>query len=196
MKRSFPVYARGLVLLLAVLSLAGVPAWAQQQVGLSSVKPNSARAGEEVDLEIQGWGFCSPAQVNIGEFQSSDVRVNSDTSISARVFIPEGAQSGSHDVVVTVDCGGPEETFSDVLPGGFTVLESPSEPTSEPRPGEPTSEPGRRTDPRPPDPIDWWLVLLIVAVVGVIVVGGVLLTVTLAVRARRAVGSQAGAGTW
>jgi Sec-independent protein translocase protein TatA len=180
MRRSHLVYVGGVVVLLAILVIASVPARAQQ-IALHSVKPNRARAGEEVDLTIQGAGFCGPASVQIGAFEAADVRVESDSTIRATIYLPGDALPGSYPVLVIVDCGGPQETFSAALEEGFTVMEPVGGPTPEPRPG-PGPEPG----PEPPGPIDWWPVLLIVAVVGVIVVGGGLLTVTLAVRAHRA----------
>jgi hypothetical protein len=189
MKRSHLVCARGLIVLLAALALMSVPAWAQQ-IALRSVRPNSARASEEVDLTIQGRGFCGPAQVRIGEFQAGDVQVESDSAISARVFIPEGAQSGPRDVEVTVDCGGPEETFSAVMEGGFTIQEPPGEPTPEPRAGEEPEDGGdggEDYDDGGGDSFDGWLIPVIVLIgVGVVVLGGGALTVTLAVRSHRA----------
>ncbi|MBN1978003.1 MAG: hypothetical protein JW918_11445 [Anaerolineae bacterium] len=190
MKHSHLVYAIRLIVLLAVLTLlCVVPAWAQQ-VALRSVKPNSARAGEEVDLAIQGRGFCDPAQVRIGEFQAGDVRVESDSAISARVFIPEEAQPGPRDVEVIVDCGGPEETFSAVMAGGFTIQRPPGEPTPEPRAGEEPvdgGDGGEDYDDGGGGFFDGWLIPVIVLVgVGLVALGGGALTVALAVRARRA----------
>ncbi|MBN1814610.1 MAG: hypothetical protein JXA14_22410 [Anaerolineae bacterium] len=185
MKRSFLVYARGLVVLLALLTLMGVPAWAQQ-IALRSVKPDSARAGEEVNLAIQGRGFCGPAQVRIGEFQAGDVQVESDSAINARVFIPEDAEPGPRDVEVVVDCGGPEETFSAVLPGGFTILGLPARPTPEPAgPEEPSPGPVEPGPPEPPPSGDWLLWLIILIVVGVIALGGGAAAVTIVVKARQ-----------
>lgn len=188
MKRTAFFYSVGLVVLFLLVVLTVAPVWAQQ-VALRSVKPNRARAGEEVNLTIQGRGFCDPAQVRIGEFQASDVRVESDSTISARVFIPGDAEPGSRDVEVTVDCGGPEETFSAMLPGGFTVLE-PAGGGGREGGGDEGGDDGGRDEGGYDDyggTFDGWLLLVVVLVgVGVVVLGGGALTVSLAVRARRA----------
>jgi hypothetical protein len=184
MKRTAFFHSVGLAVLLSLIFLAVAPIRAQQ-IALRSVKPDQARAGDEATLTIQGQGFCDPATVRVGEFQAGDVRVESDRVINAFVFIPEDAEPGPRDVEVTVDCGGPEETFSAVLPEGFTVLEPPG-----PRPGAVNETPEPRPGPGPepvlsPGPDNWLLLIIVVAVVGVVVVGGGALTVTLAVRARR-----------
>jgi type II secretory pathway pseudopilin PulG len=188
MKHTTCFYVTGLVVLLSILVLAAVPAWAQQ-IALRSVEPNSAHAGEEVNLAIQGRGFCGPATVGVGEFQARDVQVESDSAISARVFIPEDAEPGPRDVEVVVDCGGPEETFSAVLPEGFTVLKSVGRPTPEPR-GEPVDggdEGGGEDYDNGDGLFDGWLLPIIILVgAGVVVLGGGALAVSLAVRARRA----------
>jgi hypothetical protein len=188
MKRIACFLIAGLVVLSSIVVLAAVPVWAQQ-IALRSVKPNSARAGEEVDLAIQGRGFCGPATIRIGEFQAGEVQVASDSLINARVFIPGDAQPGPREVEVIVDCGGPQETFGAVLPDGFTILEPVAGPTPESAgPREPTPGPPepRPREPEPPSSADWWLLLLIAVGVGVIGLGGGALMVTLAVRARRA----------
>jgi hypothetical protein len=191
MKRTVCFYVAGLVVLLSIVVLAAVPVRAQQ-IALRSVNPNSARAGEEVNLSIQGRGFCGLAQVRIGEFQAGEAWVESDSAIGARVFIPEDAQPGPRDVEVVVDCGGLQETFSAVLPAGFTIIEPVAGPTPEPRAGgEP--EDGGDGDEGGGEGYDgggffdgWLIPVIVLAGVGVVVLGGGALTVTLAVRARQA----------
>ena len=183
MKRTAFFYGVGLVVLFLLLILAAIPVRAQQ-IALRSIKPDSARAGEEVNLTIQGRGFCDPAQVRIGEFQAADVQVKSDSVINARMFIPEDAEPGPREVEVIVDCGGPEETFSAVLPAGFTVLEPSGGPVPEPR--DSGDEGGGEDYDDGGGFVDGWLLLVIILVgVGVVVLGGGALTVTLAVRARQ-----------
>jgi len=180
MKRS-RLYHVGVPLIVSLLvALAAAPAWAQE-IALRSVSPDRARAGEEVELTIRGAGFCGPASVQIGAFEAADVRVESESTIRATIYIPGDALPGPYPVLVIVDCGGPQETFSAALEEGFTVLEPAGGPTPEPRPG-----PGPEPTPSP-EPFDnWLLIIVVVAGVGVIVLGGGALAVTLAVRARRA----------
>ncbi len=183
MKRTAFFYSAGLVVLFSLLVLTVAPVQAQQ-IALRSVKPNSARAGEEVNLAIQGRGFCGPATVRIGEFQAGEAWVESDSAIVARVFIPEDAQPGPRDVEVVVDCGGPQETFSAVLSAGFTIIEPAAGPTPEPRAGGEPEGGGEGYD---GGGFFGWLIPVIVLVgVGVVALGGGALMVTLAVRAQRA----------
>jgi hypothetical protein len=170
MKHTACLYIVGLVILLSVFLLIAVPAWAQEIV-LRSVEPSGAHAGEEVDVFIRGRGFCGPATVRIGEFQAGEVRVESDTLIGARVFIPENAQPGRRDVEVVVDCGGPEETFGAVLPDGFTVLEPVG------AGGRESGDDGRDYEDR--GVLDWWPLIAILILGGAVVLGGGALVVTL-----------------
>jgi hypothetical protein len=188
MKRSHLLYIAGPAVLLLIAALSAVPAWAQQ-ISLRSVSPNEGRAGEDLDLTIQGGGFCGSAQVTIGELRVGGVQVESDSAIRVHVSISADAQPGPRDVEVVVDCG-PQETFSDVLPGGFTVLESPKEPPpgpSEPGPGEPEEPgPGEPGPPGPPPSGGWWPWLIVLIVVGMIALGGGAAAVTIAVKAHQA----------
>jgi len=185
MKRSHVFSTVGLIVLLLIVAFTTVPAWAQEdQVTLRSVNPNSGRAGEELGLTIRGGGFCDPAQVRIGEFQAGGVEVESDSTIHARIYIPQDAGPGPRDVEVVVDCGGPEETFGAMLPGGFTVLEPADDGGRVDEGGDDGGDEGGYDDYS--GGFDGWLLLVVIlAVVGVIVVGGGALTVTLAARARR-----------
>jgi hypothetical protein len=170
-KRTARFHIAGLVVLSSIVVLAAVPVWAQ--VALRSVKPDSARAGEEVELIIQGAGFCGPASVQIGAFEAADVRVESDSAIRATIYIPGDALPGPYPVLVIVDCGGPQETFSAALEEGFTVLE----------PAGGGGYEGGGDD----GLVDGWLLPVIILIgIGVIVLGGGTLAVILAVRARQA----------
>lgn len=115
---------RWAVLLLAAALVLGTPALAQGQVSLRSVEPDRGEPGQQLTLILRGSGFggANVVHVNIGGLEVRDVEVVSDEEIHARVTIPEGAEPGPRDVEVAADFG-PQEIFTDVLQGGFTVLE-------------------------------------------------------------------------
>jgi hypothetical protein len=180
MKRSRLSHVGVPLIVSLLVALTAVPAWAQE-IALRSVSPDRARAGEEVELTIRGAGFCGPANVQIGAFEAADVRVESDSTIRATIYIPSDALFGPYPVLVIVDCGGPQKTFSAALEEGFTVLE--------PAGGggdEGGGDDGGGYDDYSGDVDGWLLLILILVVVGVVVLGGGALAVTLAVRARRA----------
>jgi hypothetical protein len=172
-----------LLLLLSVFALLVFPAWAQSEIELRSVSPNRGRAGEEHELTVKGRGFCGPAIVRVGEFEAGNVRVDSDSTIRATLIIPNEAPPGPRRVEVVVDCGGPEETFGASLEEAFTIQESRSG-----QQGGDDGDGGDRDREGGGGEFDlaWLLWLVVILVVGLIAVGGAALTVTLAVRGRRA----------
>lgn len=170
-----------LLALLSVMALLIVPAWAQGEIELRSVSPKSGRAGEEYELTIRGRGFCGPATVQVGEFEAGNVRVESDSTIRATLFIPHEAHPGPRRVEVVVDCGGPNETFGASLEEAFTIEESPSGQEG----GDEGGGDGRDLDEGGGFDPGWLLWPIIILVVGAIGVGGVALTITLVVRGRK-----------
>jgi hypothetical protein len=176
--------------LLAVLSMLAmliVPAWAQAEIELRSVSPKSGRAGEEYELTIRGRGFCGPATVQVGEFEAGNVRVESDSTIRATLFIPPEADPGPRRVEVVVDCGGPNETFGASLEEAFTIEESPSGQEG----GDEGGDDGRGDEGGGGDfDLGWlpWLVVILVA--GAIVVGGAALTIALVVRGQKSIAQK------
>jgi hypothetical protein len=189
-----------LLALLSVLALSIVPAWAQGEIGLRSVSPNRGQAGEEHELTLKGRGFCGPATVRVGEFEAGNVRVESDSTIRATLFIPHEAQPGPRRVEVTVDCGGPEETFSASLEEAFTIQESRSGQQGGDEGGDEGGGDDRDLDEGDggdrdldegggfdPGRLLWPIIILVVGAIGV---GGGVLTVSLLVRGRRPVARQ------
>ena len=173
-----------LLALLSMLALLIVPAWAQGEIELRSVSPNRGRAGEEHELTLKGRGFCGPATVRVGEFEAGNVRVESDSTIRASLFIPHEAHPGPRRVEVVVNCGGPDETFGASLEEAFTI----QEPRSGQQGGDEGGDDGRGDEGNGGDFDPGWLLwLVIILVVGVIAVGGVVLTITLVVRGRQSI---------
>jgi Sec-independent protein translocase protein TatA len=182
-----------LLVLLSVLALVSVPAWAQGEIELRSVSPNRGRAGEEHELTLKGRGFCGPATVMVGEFEAGNVRVESDSTIRASLFIPNEAMPGPRRVEVVVDCGGPEETFGASLEEAFTIQESRSAQQGGDEGGDQGGDDGGGGDrDREGGGFDpgWWPWLIVILVVGVIVVGGGAVAVTLAMRGRTALAQK------
>jgi hypothetical protein len=185
MKHTRTFRIRSLATLLVVIALTAIPVWAQSEIELHSVSPNRGRAGEELELTLRGRGFCGPATVQIGAFEAADVRVESDSTIRARIYLPDHALPGPYPVLVIVDCGGPQETFSAALEGGFTVLEPPGGQPSEPRNGdEGRGDEGEGDDGGYGGGLDW---LVVVAILGggLVLLAGAAIAVTVAIKLRQ-----------
>jgi len=161
-------FSIGLVVWLSLIPLAAAPVWAQDEpVTINSIRPSSARPGEEVSVTIEGRGFGGQrAEVSIDGLHVTGVTVESDRAIRARVGVPEGAEHGPRTVVVVIDKGGPQETFGAELPGGFTVAGG----------DEPTPIDGPDVDP--------WTVIIL-GVVAVILLISAVAAVAIAKRIRQ-----------
>lgn len=176
-----------LVIALAVALLAPVPAHAQEgPVRLASVEPGEGRPGQELELTLRGSGFEGQATVHVGELPVWEVVVESDRVIRARISVPEDAKPGPRPVEVVIDMGGPQETFRSTLEGGFTVLE--------PQPDGGDGEEGYRREEEHrgegeydyEDETDLSWLLWVVALAGLIVIGGTAaLAVALLLRRRQ-----------
>ncbi len=188
MKRSRLFRIIGVLLVVSLpLALTAVPVWAQSEIELRSVSPDRGRAGEELELTLRGAGFCGPATVQIGAFEAADVRVESDSTIRATIYLPDDALPGPYPVLVIVDCGGPQETFAAALEEGFTVLEPAGGQPSEPRDGDEGGDDNgdeSRGDEGEGDDLDW---LAPVAILGggLVLLAGAAVTVTVAIKLRQ-----------
>jgi hypothetical protein len=187
MKGERRVRAGHLLALLSISVLLIVPAWAQDEIALRSVSPNRGRAGEEHALTLKGRGFCGPAVVRVGEFEAGNVRVESDSTIRASLFIPHEAIPGPRRVEVVVNCGGPNETFGASLEEAFTIQESQAGQQG----GDEGGDDGRGGEGNGGDfNLGWLLWLVVILVMGAIMVGGVVLTLALVVRGRKPVAQK------
>jgi hypothetical protein len=160
---------------------------AQSSLYLREVQPPEGRAGETMDLLLFGGGFSrvydigkriqQEIRVEIEGVDVLEVRYESDDILHARIFIPESARPGPRPVIVTGFLG-PNEPVTAVLEAGFRVLE----PTPEiPPPEPPMPEPPK---PIPPQTFPIWLLIFIAGII-VLGVGGVLAVVILAVTLKR-----------
>ena len=173
-----------LVVLLVAAALIATPIAAQEQVHLDAVRPASGQAGQELDVTLQGGGFggANEAQVTINGLEVWDAQIESDRTIRARVYIPDGAEPGPRNVQVVVSFG-QNEDFSATLPGGFTVLE-PEGPGPVDRDDDRDDDRDREEPRDEPRDLDWpwWVAILVVALLGL---GGVTLAASIAVKVRR-----------
>ncbi|NOY97711.1 MAG: hypothetical protein GXP40_00695 [Chloroflexi bacterium] len=173
--RRFPRWfalAAGVCLLTALLARAAL---AQSPVEVYAIQPSEGRPGQELDVTLRGRGFGEANQVSltIEDIEVIETWVLSDEEMGAVISIPANASPGPRTVEVTAIFG-QNEVFSDTLPGGFRVLEAPA----------PPGEGGGGEEPYTGE-TDWLGLLILLLGVGVVLLGGAALAVTLTVRWRR-----------
>jgi hypothetical protein len=170
---------------------------AQDLIALRAVKPREGYPGEEMELFLTGRGFEAPAEmrVAIDDLEVLESWVESDESMVALVFIPEGARPGPRTVEV-IGVWGENEEFPATLKEGFWVLER-EEPPPDPEdpPPDPVEPPPDPEEPPPDEPGgdggEWqppdgdgddfdgggWLLVILAGAAGLVLLGALMLQV-------------------
>ncbi len=173
-------------MLLALLAAWwAAPARAQSPVGLKDISPSEGRPGEKLEVRVYGYGFAEANEVRlfIEGVDVLNLQVLSDGEIVAVIRIPEGAPPGPRTVEVVADFG-PDEVFSDTLPGGFHVMvAAPQEvvPPEQSLPQEELSPQGGVEEPYSGE-TDWPILLLLLLGAGIVLLSGAALAITLTVK--------------